>query len=85
MGRIIREPWKLNTSWGTVIALSGCGFGLTMDGRCHTLLCQFRCEKNIAPKEEVEIGNLLCPRECEYEGLKPNETTTDQNPRLVPT
>jgi len=84
MGKIIREPWRINTNWGTIIVLSACSFGLEMDGRCHVLYCKFRCEKAVRPERVIEIGNLLCPRECEYEGLKPNETSSNQSPKLVP-
>ena len=79
MGRIIREPWRLNTGWGTVISLSGCSFGFKVDGRCHKLYCKFRCESHKQPEEPVKIGSLLCPRENEYEGLQPNETSFNKN------
>lgn len=73
MDRLRREPWRYDLSWGTVIALAGCSFGLEVDGRCHSLYCKFRCDREKEPSSPVRIGLLLCPREVEYEARQPNE------------
>jgi len=78
MGRI-REAWRSDKSWGTVIALYGCSFGLEMNGQCHELFCRFRCDKTEAPREPVKIGELLCPRIVEYE-----EDHYERAPHLKP-
>lgn len=78
-----REPWRYDSRWGTVIALSGCGFGLEVDGRCNLLYCRFRCDKEKEPSALVKIGLLLCPREIEYEARQPNEARPYIEPGMV--
>lgn len=31
------------------------------------LLCKFRCSKSDEPKEKVKLGEMMCPREWEYD------------------
>jgi hypothetical protein len=67
MVKRVLEPWRYNPAYGTAIDLGSCQFGLKTDGRCDALLCKFRTSEALAPKKEMEIGKLACPREREYE------------------
>ncbi|MCK4266712.1 MAG: hypothetical protein KAX31_05480, partial [Thermoplasmata archaeon] len=46
--------------------LDGCQLGLTVDGRCNSLLCKYRIDKDQAP-DEILPQSVMCPREREHE------------------
>ena len=60
------EKWQYNPVLDPVRTLRGCQLGLEVDNRCNfPLLCKFRIEKHLAPKE-VHLS-AMCPREREHE------------------
>ena len=59
------ETWRLDPDWGTTIMLDGCHCGLTVDGRCDELHCQYRTTSDRCPDTIIEPMALLCPRDKE--------------------
>ena len=61
------EKWQYNPVLDPVRTIGGCQFGLEVDERCNApLLCKFRIEKHLAPKEEHPMS-AMCPRDREHE------------------
>ena len=73
----VREPWRYNPAYGTAIDLGFCQFGLKTDDRCDRIQCKFRTSKALAPNHEMQIGEIACPREREYEDNGEAVSVTD--------